>query len=280
MSARWTLCIERGGNVNVVHQSVTMCCCGVIVVAQPGGTLLFHKELSPNFGLPPPDGTAQQRRWEPWSLGALLSSLQVYALGVATANMKTDPGPEAVSAPPSMSSISFANCRILFWLHNRVAGNQGVLTAVLFQKSTTTLAGASVFTRAVSEAFAEHVRGQALHRPVRGFNAVLRRKMDDHLSDLIQLAIHSMLARIQGGGIQQISSDGTSAGSEEPAVISVLVRDFSGPTSNHGSHLNDDTTAGKRRVHAKPPEPDVSGQSDHDVVFASKLSASLAFPAQ
>ena len=39
---------------------------------------------------------------------------------------------------------------------------------------------AAVFTRAVAEAFAEHARRVPLRRPVRGFNAVLRRKMDEH----------------------------------------------------------------------------------------------------
>ena len=66
---------------------------GVLVVTQPGGTLLFHKELAPNFGLSFADNGKQeyqpqrQQKWEPWRLGALLSSLQVYASGVTkTAN--------------------------------------------------------------------------------------------------------------------------------------------------------------------------------------------------
>ena len=209
-----------------------MCCCGVIVVAQPGGTLLFHKELVANFGLSPPagDGAAQQQpqRWEPWSLGALLSSLQVYAQGVATANSKTAQDVQTsaatnsfVSEPPSMSSVEFGHCRIHFWLYRREVEKEGFLTAVVFQKSSTTSVGASIFAQAVSHAFAEHTCGKPLCRPVRGFNSVLRRQMENHLCKLVRIFVQTLVASMPDGELQQTPSDCHAASSDEPNIVSV-----------------------------------------------------------
>ena len=258
---------------------------GILIVSQPGGALLFQKKYEPNFGLSPPQtngessANKQQHSWEPWSLAGLLSSLQVFAATVATQSshggdiqVTRDAAASLAveqtkmnSAPPSMSALSFGNCQLHFWLHKSLAEKQrGILTVVIFPRSSISSTSASMLTRSVAEAFAVHSRGLPLNKSVKGFSTVFKQTLRHHTVVLVEILVRAVtesLKRAVGDSVPNWNPSDASLKSHLSLVILKMTRSLQHSTAK--DETKSTPNAGNvcevvKLPQAKPKQPDPS----------------------